>query len=52
MREEKTKDKEEDSIQLHWAICSEREGILLCITYEVSQKEKNKYCILTHICVI
>ena len=33
----------------NWVICRDVEPI---IQSEVSQKEKNKYCILTHICGI
>ena len=35
----------------NWVICRDVDGPRDCHS-EVSQKEKNKYCILTHICGI
>ena len=38
------------AIKRNWVICRDVDGPREC--HEVSQKEKNKYCILTHICGI
>ena len=32
----------------NWVICGDVDGPRDCVQSEVSQKEKNKYCILTH----
>ena len=36
----------------NWVICRGMDGPRVVIWSEVSQKEKKKYCILTHICGI
>ena len=36
----------------NWVICRDMDGSETVIQSEVSQKEKNKYCMLTHICGI
>ena len=39
-------------MERNWLICREVDGPRDCIQNEVSQKEKDKYRILTHICGI